>query len=265
MSLVTYELTDRVAVLTLNRPEARNAQNQELLKELDAGWRRAEVDPEARVIVVRAEGKHFSAGHDMGVTKEELYGPEPGVGPAYRAETDKFFDLTRRWRNIPKPSFAAVQGACIAAGLMLAWPCDLIIASDDAFFSDPTVIMGTNGIEYHAHTWEFGARKAKELLFTAGRLSAHDAERIGMVNRVVPRDELDVQTMELARQIALMHPFAIAQAKRSVNLALDAAGQQVAIQAAFDIHWTTHGHAMSVTGGDAVLAGLEEMKGSNRG
>jgi enoyl-CoA hydratase/carnithine racemase len=145
MSLVTYELADRVAVLTLNRPEARNAQSQELLRELDAGWRRAKVDPEVRVIVVRAEGKHFSAGHDMGVTKEELYGPDPGVGPAYRAETDKFFDLTRRWRNVPKPSIASVQGACIAAGLMLAWPCDLIIASDDAFFSDPTVVMGTNG------------------------------------------------------------------------------------------------------------------------
>src|SRR3546814_1429450 len=129
---------------------------------------------------------------------------------------------------------------------MLAWPCDLIIAADDARCSDPVVRMGIGGVEYHGHTWEFGARKAKEMLFTAGWIDAQEAHRLGMVNRVVARDGLEAATLELANEIAKMHPHALLQAKRAVNQTLNAQGQNVALEAAFDIHSLGHANAWTI-------------------
>jgi enoyl-CoA hydratase/carnithine racemase len=147
--------------------------------------------------------------------------------------------------------------------MMLCWPCDLIVAAENAFFSDPVLRMGIGGVEYHGHTWEFGARKAKELLFTAGRFDAREAHRLGMVNRVVPTEKLEEETFALARQIAELHPFALAQAKRMVNNTLDIMGQHNALQAAFDVHTTGHGNALSVTG-YPVMMDLEGMKKAQR-
>jgi enoyl-CoA hydratase/carnithine racemase len=144
--------------------------------------------------------------------------------------------------------------------LLLCWPCDLIVAADNARFSDPVVQMAIAGVEYHAHTWELGARKAKEILFTGRAMTAHEAEKVGMVNRVVPLDDLVTETMALAHQIAQMHPFGLAQAKRAVNQSLDIMGFRAAVQAAFDIHHTGHGNAISVSG-YPILASLDEMKG----
>lgn len=271
MSLVEYEVRDRVAVLTLNRPEQRNAQNAALLKELDEAFDRAVADREVRVIVLQGKGKHFSAGHDL--SNEAQNGPpwdhmfddvkENGLLEMYKWELGHFFGYSRKWRDLPKPTIAAVQGACVAAGLMLAWPCDIIIAADDARFSDPVVRMGVGGVEYHAHSWEFGPRKAKELLFTAGFIDAQEAHRLHMVNRVVPRDELENAAMALANEIAQMHPHALLMAKRAVNQALDAQGQHQALQSAFDIH--SLGHANSwVVCGYPVMVGLDAMTKGNR-
>jgi enoyl-CoA hydratase len=141
----------------------------------------------------------------------------------------------------------------------LCWPCDLILAADDALFSDPVVLMGIGGVEYHGHTWELGARKAKEILFTGRALTADEAERTGMVNRVVPRDELDAQTRALAEHIATMPSFALRQAKRAVNQTLDVQGFYAAIQSVFDIHQTGYGNAMSVSGW-RVLVDMDQMK-----
>jgi enoyl-CoA hydratase/carnithine racemase len=152
-----------------------------------------------------------------------------------------------------------VQGKCIAGGLLLCWPCDLIVAADNAEFSDPVVFMGIGGVEYHGHTWELGPRKAKEILFTGRAVTAVEASQVGMVNRVVPLAELETATMELARQIAQMHPFALRQAKRAVNQTLDIQGFYAAIQSVFDIHHTGHGNALSV-GGYPILIRAEEMK-----
>ena len=152
-----------------------------------------------------------------------------------------------------------MQGKCTAGGLLLCWPCDLIVAADNAEFSDPVVHMGIGGVEYHGHTWELGPRKAKEILFTGRAVTAEEAEKVGMVNRVVPLAELDTATMELARQIARMDPFALRQAKRAVNQTLDIQGFYAAIQAVFDIHETGHGNALSVSG-YPVLTRLAEMK-----
>lgn len=254
---IDYDVAERIATITLNRPEAANAQNAELLDELNAAWTRAADDDDVVVIVVRANGKHFSAGHDLkagGELPDKLT-----LDYIYQNECKRYLEYTLRWRNVPKPSIAAVQGRCIAGGLMLCWPCDLIIAADDALFSDPVVLMGIGGVEYHGHTWELGARKAKEMLFTGRAMTAHEAEQTGMVNRVVPREQLDAETRELAQRIATMPPFALRQAKRAVNQTLDVQGFHAAIQSAFDIHETGHGNALSVSGWP-ILVNLDEMK-----
>ncbi|MCK9926455.1 enoyl-CoA hydratase [Frankia sp. Mgl5] len=286
-SFIEYEASGRIATITLNRPRAANAQTLELLDELDGAWRRAAEDPDVRVIILQANGRHFSAGHDIkgvgtdagsGDGASNSNGAANGAGSGssngsgedgrrpgwtlagiYEIEAKRFLEYSLRWRNVPKPSIAAVQGVCISGGLMLCWPCDLIIAADNAVFSDPVVNMGIGGVEYHGHTWEWGARKAKELLFTGRGMDAHEAERVGMVNRVVPLDELRPATRELAEQIALMHPFALRQAKRAVNQTLDVQGFYAAVQSVFDIHQTGHGHALSESGLPFLLL-LDGMK-----
>lgn len=141
MSYIDYEVADKIATITLNRPEAANAQNSALLDELDAAWTRAAEDDEAVIIVLNAAGKHFSADHDL---KDDSW-PKPEkltLDWIYRNESRRYLEYTLRWRNVLKPSIAAVQGRCIAGGLMLCWPCDLIIAADNALFSDPVAMMG---------------------------------------------------------------------------------------------------------------------------
>jgi enoyl-CoA hydratase/carnithine racemase len=257
MDQILYEAEDGVAVITLNRPEAANAQSMALLDELDAAWTRAARDEEVRVVVLRANGRHFSAGHDL---KDRWPGPdEITLEWIYNAETRRYLEYSLKWRNIPKPTIAAVQGKCVAAGLMLCWPCDLIVAAENAEFSDPVVHMGIGGVEYHGHTWELGPRKAKEILFTGRPLTAREAERVGMVNKVVPLDELDGSARELAARIARMPSFGLRQAKRAVNQTLDVQGFYAALQAVFDVHQTGHGNALSVNG-FPILTRLEDMK-----
>ncbi len=254
---ILYEVADKVATITLNRPEAANAQNPALLDELDAAWTRAAEDDDVAVILLRAEGKHFSAGHDL---KSGVPAPEKiTLEYIYRYEARRYLEYSLRWRNVPKPSIAAVQGRCISGGLLLCWPCDLIIAAEDALFSDPVVMMGIGGVEYHGHTWELGPRKAKEILFTGRPVTADEAEKVGMVNKVVPRDQLDAESRALATQIAGQPSFGLRQAKRAVNQTLDTQGFYAAIQSVFDIHQTGHGNALSVSG-FPVLVRLDEMK-----
>jgi enoyl-CoA hydratase len=226
---------------------------------LDDCWMAAATDSGVKAIVLRAEGKHFSAGHD--INKSGGGAPtKMTLQDVYEYETHRYVGYSLKWRNVPKPSIAAVQGACIAGGLLLAWPCDLIVAADDAKFSDPVVAMGIGGVEYHGHTWELGPRLAKEILFTGRPITADEAYRVGMVNRVVPRSQLDVATKVLAQQIAQKHPFALRMAKRAVNQTLDVQGFTTAVQAVFDVHTLGHGHAISESG-LPVLVGLEGMKG----
>ena len=271
---VQYETDGPIGVITLDRADKANAVNQQSLDELHEAWMTAGADRDVKVIVLKANGKHFSAGHDMTGSDEALSEDgekksatgldwkERGLQAIYEWETIHYLGYSRQWRDVPKPSIAAVQGQCIAGGLMLCWPCDLIVAADNAKFSDPVVRMGIGGVEYHAHTWEVGPRKAKEMLFTAQSFTAEEAEQLGMVNRVVPLDDLVDETMALAAQIAEMHPFALAQAKRAVNQTMDVQGFYTALQSVFDIHQTGHGNAMTV-GGYPVLVALDQMKKSN--
>lgn len=153
----------------------------------------------------------------------------------------------------------------VAAGLMLCWPCDLIVAADNAQFSDPVMLMGMPGIEFFAHPWEFGPRRAKQLLFTASSLTAEEAKTCGMVNEVVPLEDLTSRTMELAARIASMDPWAVRLAKRSVNRAMDTMGFSNSIATNFDVHHLGHARAIAKTRGvTSVLADLSTMKNSDK-
>jgi enoyl-CoA hydratase len=252
---------DGVCRVVMNRPERGNAQNNALLYALDAALTKASRDASTKVIVLAGEGKHFSSGHDLGDFDAQLVGVDlvgmwggfhmPAMEGYMAFEEEAYFGLCWRWRNIPKPVIAEVQGRVIAAGLMLAWVCDIIVASEDATFSDPVVAAGANGVEYFAHPWEFGARKAKEMLFTGQGITARAAERLGMVNRVVPRDRLTGETLELARIIAEKPSMGLRLAKMSVNQTQDEQGFYNALRAAMGLQHLSHAQAWALHGSSA--------------
>jgi enoyl-CoA hydratase len=254
-----YEVPEpHIARIRLNRPDRANAQDTKLLYELNTAFDRAAHDDEVRVIILAAEGKHFSAGHDLAeadkdgaMRQHRTVGTICGFGCAggeaqMSREEEIYIGFCERWRNIPKPTIAAVQGKCIAGGLMLAWPCDLIIASDDAAFADPTVSFGVGGIEYFTHVWEVGLRKAKEMLFTSDEIKAADALALGMVNKVVPRAELQEAALAMARKIAAKSRFALKLTKLAVNGVQDAQGREIALRNAFHLHQLAHTHNLKV-------------------
>ena len=248
---------DGVARIVLARPETRNAQDKRMLYELNEAFDAAAQDDSIKVVILAADGPHFSSGHDLrdrsdmsGFTPVSCWGgfDQPGAEGWMATEEEIYLGLCWRWRNFPKPTIAQVQGKAIAGGLMLVWVCDLIVASHDASFSDPVVAFGVNGVEFFAHAWEFGARRAKELLFTGSAVTAEEAQRLGMVNHVVDRDALDDFTLQLAGRIALQPSMGLKLAKQAVNQSLDAQGQWTAIQAAFSLHQLGHSHNMQVHG-----------------
>jgi enoyl-CoA hydratase len=253
LQTVSYRVDDPgdhgIAVVSLDRVDKRNAQNNLMTYELNACYDDAARRGDVKVIVLRAEGPHFSAGHDLRdrSTPDEFdrVFPQSGfTGEGQEAmmahEEEVYFNMCWRWRNIPKPVIAAAQGKSIAGALMLLWVADIIIAAEDATFSDPVVAFGVNGVEYFGHPWEFGARKAKELLFTGDSFTAQEAMQLGMVNRVVPAAELDDATMAMARRIAAKPGFALKLAKESVNQTLEAQGQYTAMRAAFSLQHLGH-------------------------
>ncbi len=238
-----WERFDTVLRITTNRPHVLNAQSRVLLMELDEALRRAVDDPDIRVVIIAGAGKHFSAGHDLGSPEEmedQKRNPvKPGFEGEYLRLSQLFLDTCLRWRDVPKPTIAQVQGYCIMGGLMLASCCDLIIASDDALFADRAVRWGGAHVQYFSMPWDLGPRKAKEYLFTGEFFTSAQAEAMGLVNRVVPRAALESETLELARRIAVNDPWALRIAKRSVNEALDAQGQRTAIEGAFKNYMLT--------------------------
>ena len=258
---VTYETLDegRIARIWLDRPDAQNAQSRTLLVQLDEAFGRAEADDDVRVVILAARGKNFSAGHDLG-SEAALAERAPGSGQhptfqingatrasvterTYLQEWHYFFENTTRWRDLRKITIAQVQGNAISAALMLIWACDLIVASDDAKFSDVVAVrMGMPGVEYYAHPWEFGARKAKELLLTGDAIDADEAYRLGMVSKVFARADLEDKTLDFARRIAERPTMAALLVKDSVNAASDAMGFTEALRNAFHIHELGHAH-----------------------
>jgi enoyl-CoA hydratase len=244
----------------MDRPKYRNAQNSAMTYALDEAFGRAVDDTEVKVIVLAGAGDHFSAGHDIGSPERDVHTSfdrkavlwwdhvgRPGGDQRYARESEVYLGMCRRWREIPKPMIAMVQGACIAGGLMLAWCADLVVAADDAFFADPVVRMGIPGVEYFAHPWVMGPRFAKEFLFTGERIPAARAREWGMVNRVVPRAELETETFALAERIATMPQFGLALTKKAVNQAEDLMGLRSGMDAAFGLHHFAHAHNAEVS------------------
>ena len=248
---------ENVLRVTMNRPDARNAQDLQMTYDLNAAFDFAAHDAETKVIILAGKDPHFSAGHDLrgkaGKTLDD-FAPistwgghgEPGAAGRLSREHEIYLDVSQRWRDLPKPTIAAVQGKCIAGGLMLAWVCDLIVAADDAQFCDPVVAMGVCGVEWFAHPHELGYRKAKELLFTGDFFSADEAYRLGMVNHVVPRAEMMDFVVAMAAKIATKPMFALRTTKEAVNKAQDAAGFQQQMATAFALHQLCHSHNMQV-------------------
>ncbi len=262
-----------VARITLNRPKMRNAQDLQMTYDLNDAFERAAANEAIKVIILAGADPHFSAGHDLSgkssktwedfsqVTAWGSFDP-PGAEGRYARESEIYLGMTERWRNVPKPTIAAVQGKCIAGGLMLAWACDIIIASEDAEFRDPVVEMGVCGVEFFAHPWELGPRKAKELLFTADWLSAEEAKQLGMVNQVVLREELSDSALAMAERIAKKPLFALKLTKEAVNQTQDAMGRPTAMSGVFSLHQLCHSHNMQVHGIPMDPNGLpESMRG----
>lgn len=259
---VLYAVADRVATVTLNRPKYHNAQNSQMTYALDAALRRAVDDDAVKVIVLRGGGKHFSAGHDIGTPGRDLdhsypraalwwdHVNKPGAERLYVREQEVYLGMCRRWHDLPKPTIAMVHGACIAGGLMLAWVCDLIVASDDAFFQDPVLRMGIPGVEYFAHVHEMNPRLAKEFLFLGERMSAQRAHEIGMVNRVVPRAALESTVHAIAAKIASQPRMGLSLAKTVVNRIEEMQGLRSAMDLAFGYHHFAHAHSQVLGAGE---------------
>jgi len=250
---VSYEQLEegRVVRIMLNRPDTRNAQNRGMLVELDDAFRRAEEDDTVRVVILGGVGPLFSSGHDMGSSKavEERAGhPTYKIDGATRSgaearmlqEWHYYFQNTLRWRNLRKITVAQVQGTVYAAGLMLMWACDLIVAADNVYFADVVgTRLGMCGIEYFAHPWELGPRRTKELMLTGDAIDVHEAHRLGMVSKIFPLEE---RTLAYARRIAELPTVTALLIKESVNQTVDNMGFYNSLQACFSLHQLNHSH-----------------------
>jgi enoyl-CoA hydratase len=261
---VRYAVDGAVATITLNRPDVANAQNSRMIDELDAAFDRADADDRVRVVILAAAGKHFSSGHDL---KALVAGDDADPWVARREtpegkfehERTMYFERCLRIHDFRKPTIAAVQGSCVAAGLMLAAMCDLIVAADDAVFSNPVLRLTGAGVELLVEPWELGIRKAKEFLLTGDTIDAQEAWRLGLVNRVVPRDELEARARELAERVALVPPVTAQTVKDTLNHTGTLMGKRDALKYHFMAHHWVHNTATALN----ALAARKE-KGSMR-
>ena len=242
---ILYKSAAHIATVTMNRPAVRNAQSTQLIIELDDAMRRAAADADVRVIILAAAGPSFSAGHDLkavvGEEKPDEWRRQRITAEGrLRHEKELYFDKCLAIYNLPKPTIAQVQGHCIAAGVMLACMCDLIVASDDAVFQNPVLRMTGAGVELLVEPWELGMRKAKEFLFTGDPIDAREAWRLGLVNRVVPRRRLRAETLALAQRIALIPPITASLVKESINHTFEEMGKGRALKYHFILHQFMH-------------------------
>lgn len=275
---VLYEVREGVAWVTMNRPRYNNAQNSQMTYAIDDAFRRAVDDVNVKAIVLAGTGKHFSAGHDIGTPGRDVarsfdrahlvpdHVGRPGAEMLYTREQEVYLGMCRRWRDITKPTIAMVQGACIAGGLMLAWVCDLIVASDDAFFQDPVSrLMGIPGVEYFAHGFELPPRVAKEFLLLGERMPAERAYNLGMVNKVVARAELEQATAEIAGKLAAQQSLGMWLAKQAVNHVEELRGKRSAMDAVFHMHHFAHAQNDLTTGNSLGGVTGKSAAADNRG
>lgn len=232
-SCVDYQELDGVAVLTTNRPEQYNAQSRKLLEELDRVFAEVGANPNVRVIALFGAGKHFSAGHDLGSSAEladrEVRPLQEGMRGRFEHSREQFVEKSMRWRNVPKPTIAGVQGYCIFGGWILASAMDIIYAAESAMFL-------AGNFQFFTVPWDLHPRKAKELLYESRFIDAHEAQQLELVNRVVPDDQLKDTVMEYATRIAQNDPFQLRMMKMAVNQMQDTQGYHAHISAAHLMH-----------------------------
>ncbi len=273
---VLYEVKDGAAWVTMNRPSFNNAQNSQMTYALDSAFARAVNDDAVKVIVLKGAGKHFSAGHDIGTPGRDLHKTferkhlvpdhtnKPGAELLYTREQEVYLGMCRRWRDISKPTIAVVQGGCIAGGLMLAWVCDLIVASEDAFFQDPVQRMGIPGVEYFAHAFELPPRVAKEFLMLGERMPAARAYNFGMVNRIVPREQLDDEAAKMAANLAEKGRLGLWLTKQAINHVEELRGKRTAMDAVFHMHHFAHAQSDLVNGNSLGGQDAKSMAAANK-
>lgn len=273
---VLYETEGPIAWVTMNRPQFNNAQNSQMTYALDDAFKRAVDDDAIRVIILNGAGKHFSAGHDIGTPGRDVnrtfdrrllwadHTNKPAAEMLYTREHEVYLGMCRRWRDMPKPTIALVQGACVAGGLMLAWVCDFIIATDDAFFQDPVVRMGIPGVEYFAHAFELPPRVAKEFLMMGERMPAARAERFGMVNKVVARDDLEAEGRAMAGKLAGHPRLGLWLSKQAINHVEDLRGKRSAMDAHYHMHHFAHAQNDLTTGNTLGGQDARSMAAANK-
>jgi enoyl-CoA hydratase len=187
--------------------------------------------------------EEYTPGPNQHPTRTINGGTRKGAESLMLQEWHYFFENTRRWRNLRKITIGQAHGDVYAAALMLLWACDLIVAADDTRFADVVgTRLGMCGVEYFAHPWEFGPRKAKELLLTGDAIDAHEAHALGMVSKVFPAADLGDRTVELARRIAQLPTMTALLVKEAVNQSVDNMGFYNALNACFTLHELNHSH-----------------------
>ncbi len=230
---IDYAVANHVATVRLNRAATRNAQSRRLLEALDDAFAEAHHDVDVHVIALLGAGDHFSAGHDLGSADEladrEARPWQQGLRGRYHHSREQFVDKTLRWRNVPKPTIAGVQGYAIYAGWMIASAMDVIYAADDAMF------LGAN-FQYFSIPWDMHPRRAKEMLFESRFIDAAEACELGLVNRVFPSAELEGAVLAYAERIARNDPFQLRMMKLAVNQVQDGQGFAAHITAAHHMH-----------------------------
>jgi enoyl-CoA hydratase len=235
---ITYSVADHVAQLTLNRPERLNALHAGALHEINTAMDQAEADDGVRVIVVSGTGRAFSSGFDLKAQMEQ----KPEGDAVWRAILDLDFDTTMRFWNSPKPTIAAVHGACLAGAFELAMACDITIADEDATFGEPELKFGA-GIVTLLLPWMTSPKQAKRIILSADdRIPAREALAMGLVSRVVAPGTHLAEALRTARGIALMDPNLVAQTKKALNRTYDIQGMPTALRMALDIDHSIESH-----------------------
>jgi enoyl-CoA hydratase len=257
---ILYEKDDTIARVKLNRPKYRNAQSQIMLEEMDTAFQCAVEDRDVRAIILSGEGEHFSSGHDLGTPEESedqlARGYPAGPSGVYEKFDKIYLEYGLRWRDLPKPTIAMVHGYCIFGGWQIASSMDLIVAAEDTKFLPGFV-------EYFSLPWDIGYRKAKEILFQSRFVEAEEALTLGFVNRVVPRDTLESETLAFAKKIAEAEPFLTRMTKLSLNQAQDAMGFRLAVQAAL-ANFVLLAHSGDILSAEDIAAGKRSLSPVDR-
>jgi enoyl-CoA hydratase len=240
MSLQTVRLDKAgpIATLVLNRPERLNAMNRRMLEEINVACDDVEADAAIRVLVVTGAGTAFSSGFDL---KEQMDAKPAGVSQ-WRKVLDDDFNATMRFWSLSKPTIAAVHGHCLAGAFELAMACDITIAAEDAVFGEPELKFGA-GIVTMIMPWLTGPKQAKEIILNGlDDVSATEALRIGLINRVVPTGEHLSSALAMARHLATIHPELMRETKKAINRSYEQMGMHEALQTALDIDLQIESH-----------------------